>query len=184
MSNPIDSDLPDIVFASSLPNTPAGRVESLLFVCLGNICRSPMARWITLEKCRAMGLSNLTIDSCGTGAWHAGNPADPRSALCAANHGLDTSHTARQLRITDTTDFDLVLAMDRSNAINLLRTGVPEERVRLIRAFDASIAPAAGASAFDVPDPYYGGHDGFEMMYQMLERACGGMLRAIAAQRG
>lgn len=154
------------------------RQTSILFVCMGNICRSPMAKWVLAEQARARGMTNLFhIDSCGTGGWHAGEPADPRSAACAARHGLATPHVARQFdRLTDA-DFDLIVVMDRSNLRHVLEMGAPRHKVHFLRSFDPLLAGAA-EHELDVPDPYYGGEQGFELMYEMISRACAGMLDA------
>ena len=130
------------------------------------------------DRARRRGLiDQLRIDSCGTGAWHAGEGADPRSVQVAGKYGLDTTHVARQVQVPDDFDnFDLLLAMDRSNRDNLIRLGAPRERVSLMRSFDPTLTDEPDERALDVPDPYYGGPHGFELMYEMLERACDGLL--------
>jgi len=155
---------------------------SLLFVCLGNICRSPLAKFITRDLIEQRGLTGqVVVDSCGTGGWHEGHGADPRTVAVAAFHGLDTSHTARQLRAPgDFERFDLLLAMDLENQRNLVRSGAPAARVRLMRSFDPALA-GAREDALSVPDPYYGGPDGFEAMYRMLHAACTGLIDAVEA---
>ncbi len=148
---------------------------SVLFVCLGNICRSPLADGIFAHLVDQRGLSNqFTIDSCGTGAWHVGNPPDPRSVLVAAKHNIDlTNLRARQFDAsTDPSQFDWIIPMDSSNERELISQGTPKDKVRLMRSFD----PAITNQTPDVPDPYYGGDDGFDKVYEMLVRACEGML--------
>jgi protein-tyrosine phosphatase len=156
---------------------PRGRV-SMLFVCLGNICRSPLAALIVAERARAAGrAAQFEIDSAGTGDWHAGEGADPRSVQIAGVHGLDLRpHRARQVLAADFERFDLVLAMDKSNARNLVSLGAPRDRVRLMRAFDPAFEPD---HAPDVPDPYYGGPEGFSQVFEMLDRSAHGLLAAI-----
>lgn len=151
----------------------------VLMVCLGNICRSPMARWVLMEQARNRGiLHRLEIDSCGTGDWHSGENADPRSAACAARHGLDTTHTARQYRSRDGANFDHILVMDRNNLRDVIAMGAPKHKVQLLRSFDPTLA-GTHESAWEVPDPYYGGEQGFEQMYQMIRRGCEGFLDSL-----
>ena len=157
--------------------------QRLLFICLGNICRSPMAKWIMQDLCEQRGVSHLfEIDSCGTGGWHAGEPADRRSAACATTHGLTARHVARQIAAADLQKFDLLLVMDRSNYHDVLSLHPAKEKVHMLRAFDPLLADA-DPRALEVPDPYYGGEDGFEAMYAMLHRACSGLLETLLAER-
>lgn len=143
----------------------------LLFVCLGNICRSPLAEGIFLHLAASRGVhARFEVDSAGTGGWHTGNPADPRSIAVANKHGVALPSRARQVRSSETDRWDLVLAMDAQNRDDLIGLGFDPQRVRLIRDFDI------GADAGDVPDPYYGGDDGFDTVYAMLLAACGGLL--------
>jgi protein-tyrosine phosphatase len=152
----------------------------VLFVCLGNICRSPMAKWVFADAVRRSGLEGrIEIDSCGTGHWHVGNGADPRAAATGRGKGLDTTHTARQLCTDDFEEFDLIVVMDRSNERNVLGLGAPREKVRLMRSFDPASDPRD-----EVPDPYYGGDSGFEDVYAMLVRAAEGLLEHLRARHG
>ncbi len=147
----------------------------VLFVCLGNICRSPMAKWVFAEVVRREGLEGvIEIDSCGTGAWHVGEGADARAAATARGKGLDTTHTARQLCADDFDAFDLIVVMDRKNKRDVLAAGAPGERVHLMRAFDRTLGGEA-----DVPDPYYGGDEGFEEVYAMLVRSAEGLVEEV-----
>ncbi len=155
----------------------------VLFVCTGNICRSPLAKFVFLDLIEKGGVSQMfSVDSCGTYSGHAGQGADPRTAMVAKLHGLDTRHTARPLRaLVDFDEFDLLLAMDRSHMTAMLRGGAPPEKVRMMRSFDPALAGRDGAE-LDVPDPYYGGERGFEENYQMLMAACGGLLSRLMAR--
>lgn len=152
----------------------------VLFVCLGNICRSPLAEGIFLHQAREQGLLDLLhVDSCGTGDWHVGSPADPRSIDIARRHGIELPSRARQLdQAQDFERFRWIIAMDRSNRANLLRAGASSHAVHLMMAFSADYADTP-EEAPDVPDPYYGGPEGFEEVYAMLTVACDGLLIRI-----
>lgn len=140
----------------------------ILMVCLGNICRSPLAQGILERKIAEQGLG-WEVDSAGTGSWHTGESPDPRSVYTAGQHGLDISHQrARQFRRQDFKAYDLILAMDQSNyrdILSLAGTRADQKKVRKILSY----LPAAEAG--DVPDPYWD-DDGFEHVYHMLEEAC------------
>ena len=148
----------------------------VLFLCLGNICRSPLAEGIFIHRAAERGvIDRFLVDSAGTGGWHAGERPDPRSVAVARRHGVDLPGRARKLVGDDDGQrFDLVLAMDAQNARDAVEMGVPESRVRLMRSFD----PTADAGA-EVPDPYYGGDRGFDDVYDMLVRACDGLLEEL-----
>ena len=150
----------------------------LCFVCLGNICRSPTAEGIMLHLVREAGLeSSIYIDSAGTGAWHAGELADARSRKVARGRGFELPSRARQFLKGDFAQFDYVLAMDASNLENLnnLASSADERsKLSLMRSWDVS---ADGGP--DVPDPYYGGPQGFDEVFDMCERACRGLLEAL-----
>ncbi|GAA4291771.1 low molecular weight protein-tyrosine-phosphatase [Actinokineospora soli] len=138
------------------------------FVCTGNICRSPMAALVFGEHLRRAGLDHVRVTSAGTGGWHVGDAADPRTQKVLARHGYPTAHTAAQLD-DDHLDADLLVALDQGHA-RALRKLVGPDRVRLLREFD----PAA--DDLDVPDPYYGGAEGFDEVMAMVEAACPGLL--------
>jgi len=135
----------------------------ILFVCLGNICRSPLAEVIVKAAAAQRGLDQYHFESAGTGNWHIGGSADPRSAAKAAEYGLDLStHKAQQVTPMNCHNWDWFVAMDSENRRELINMGVPESRLLMMRQFENSKAPP------NVPDPYYGGSDGFEHAYQML----------------
>ena len=149
----------------------------ILFVCLGNICRSPTAEAVMRDLVRREGLEGeIEVDSAGTGDWHVGEPPDARSAEAARRRGIVMDGAARQVIAGDFDDWDLLLAMDRSNHRALLSLAADEEsraKVRMLREYD----PEAVASGdLDVPDPYYGGERGFEDVLDLVERACRGLL--------
>jgi protein-tyrosine phosphatase len=158
------------------------RPLGVLFVCLGNICRSPLARNIFEHSARARGvLELLRIDSCGTGGWHIGDPADPRTEAVARRRGLPFRHVARQVRVPeDFREFDLIVGMDHSNVQTLRRLGAPEDRLRLMRWF---IEPDRAPTP-EVPDPYTGDDRDFDHVYDLLDRACAAMLDALNLRSG
>jgi protein-tyrosine phosphatase len=152
----------------------------LLFVCAGNICRSPTAEGVMRSLVREAGLDGeIEIDSAGTGGWHAGDPPDARATAAAKARGLTLGGGARQVRLEDFEHYDLLLAADRENVRDLLAVAPSDEaaaKVRLLREFDPE---AAGAGDLDVPDPYYGGDDGFEHVLDLVEAACRGLLAEV-----
>ena len=152
----------------------------ILFVCMGNICRSPTAEGVMRRLLEEAGLSDrVEVESAGTGDWHVGEPPDERATLAARRRGVTLAGAAQQVRAADFRDFDLLIAMDRGNVRELLAVAPDEEaaeKVRLLREFD----PAA-AGDFDVPDPYHGGDRGFEIVLDMVEAACRGLLDELRA---
>ncbi len=162
-----------------MPSTTA-----ILFVCLGNICRSPLAKGVFIHQAKSRGmLDQLRIDSCGTGHWHAGGPADPRTILVAERNGVRFEHTARQIdAASDFHTFDLILPMDAQNKRDLLRLGAPADRVRLFRSFDPALQDAPD-HALTVPDPYSGDEHAFQQVYEMLWTASTGLLDHLQLNR-
>jgi protein-tyrosine phosphatase len=163
-------------------------VTRILFVCLGNICRSPTAEAVMAHLVERAGLAGeIEIDSAGTGGWHVGNPPDARATAAAAARGIATRGTARQVTPADFDRFDLLVAMDEDNRLALLElareTADPlaaAARVRKLREFDPA---SAGAPDLDVPDPYYGGDDGFDHVLDLVEAACAGLLDELRGAR-
>jgi protein-tyrosine phosphatase len=142
----------------------------LLFVCMGNICRSPLAEGIFSHLVRERGKDfRYRLDSAGIGDWHAGQAADPRSQAVAKKHGIILAGRARQIAAEDFAAFDWILAMDKQNRRDLLALAPEDQagKIRLIREFDADGGPEA-----EVPDPYYGGQQGFDRVFSMLQRSC------------
>jgi protein-tyrosine phosphatase len=162
------------------PRTP-GRYRVAL-VCLGNICRSPMADVVLSERLAGAGLAErVEVTSSGTGGWHVGHPMDERAAATLTRAGYDaTRHRARQFAADWLEDRDLVLAMDAANLAHVRAAGAaaPDGRVRLFRDFDP-VAPGG-----DVPDPYYGGDAGFEEVLAMVERTADALVTALATAVG
>jgi protein-tyrosine phosphatase len=141
----------------------------LLFVCLGNICRSPTAEAVMRQVIAERGLdAEVEVDSAGTGAWHAGAPPDPRAARAALRRGVTLTGSARRVTPDDFDDFDLVLAMDEENLRDLLAVAPPQARSRIRKLADV-----------DVPDPYYGDGDGFETVLDLVQDACERLLDEV-----
>ncbi|MFK3778906.1 low molecular weight protein-tyrosine-phosphatase [Agrobacterium sp. NPDC089420] len=153
---------------------------AVLFVCMGNICRSPLAEGVLTHLAHDEGMSRqITVDSAGTGSWHAGDAPDPRSIDVARQHGIDISRQrARQVKPADFETFDLILAMDEDNLARLLQSS-PERHRHKIHLF---MAYAAGRRD-NVPDPYYGAEDGFLGVYNMLLAGCRSLLEKIELDR-
>ena len=138
-------------------------------VCLGNICRSPLAEGILQKKANDNGLA-IEVDSAGTAAYHVGNLPDPRSIQVAKKYNIDiTNQRARQFDTSDFQEFDVIYAMDSENYNNIIKLSNSEEEDQKVKLILNEIEPQSNSS---VPDPYYGGDNGFENVYQMLDLAC------------
>jgi protein-tyrosine phosphatase len=146
------------------------------FVCLGNICRSPTAEAVMRHRVAEAGLTGtIEVESAGTGSWHVGDPPDARAAQEARARGFLMDGQAQQFRSADFARFDLVLAMDEENAAHLRRIAPDADaaaKVRLLREFD----PGAAGDDLSVPDPYYGGPDGFSTVFELVDAACRGLI--------
>jgi protein-tyrosine phosphatase len=147
----------------------------VLFVCMGNICRSPIAQGVFEDVLRREGLENeVFVDSAGTGAWHVGSPPDERAQRSAGLRGLDlSSQRARRIEPEDCDDFDYVLTMDEDNYLAVAALCRGSAVVRPFLDF------AADSPEREVPDPYYGGPDGFEHVLDLVEEASEGLLEDI-----
>lgn len=153
----------------------------VLFVCSGNICRSPMAEALFVHLARERNvLDRFEVDSVGLHGYHEGEHADPRTRRMGAKHGIEVASIAREIRPADVARADLILAMDRGHQRELTRMSPAEHRhkIRLMRSYDRP-----GASP-DVDDPYYGGMEGFERMYDVLEACCRNLLDALLESDG
>jgi low molecular weight protein-tyrosine phosphatase len=152
----------------------------LLFVCLGNICRSPTAEGVMRALVNEEGMSDsVVLDSAGTGEWHVGSAPDTRARMAARKRGLELRGTARTVRRSDFDDFDLLLAMDRSNLADLralARDAADLAKVRLLREFDPE---SVRTGDLEVPDPYYGAPGGFDEVLDIVQAACAGLLEHV-----
>ncbi len=138
----------------------------VLMVCLGNICRSPLAEGILTSK---VDSSNILVDSAGTAGYHVGNPPDARSIAVARTHGLEIGQqTCRKFSTQDFTEFDHIYVMDKSNYSDVMALAMTKEQEQKVQL----VLEALGNTPSEVPDPYYGGEDGFEKVYQLLDAAC------------
>ena len=144
------------------------RTTKVLFVCLGNICRSPLAEAIFKHKLKERGLeTQIEADSCGTSNYHIGDNPDPRTIANAKKNGVTIDHCGRQLSVDDLEDFDYILAMDSNNFSNIHRILKDEKhkpKIQMMRDYDPQ-------GKGDVPDPYYGGEKGFQEVFDILDRS-------------
>ncbi|MGH8824618.1 MAG: low molecular weight protein-tyrosine-phosphatase [Jiangellaceae bacterium] len=153
-------------------------------VCLGNICRSPMAATVLRHRLRKVGLADrVVVESAGTGAWHVGGPADQRALAALDARGYPAEdHVARRFGVESFADYDLVLAMDRDNLadLNLIAPdAVSRESVQMLRTYDPA---ALAAGDLDVQDPYYGPDDGFNRVLDQVEAAVDGLVGALSRE--
>jgi protein-tyrosine phosphatase len=152
----------------------------IALVCLGNICRSPIAEVVVTARLEEAGLGDaVEVVSAGTGDWHVGDPMDRRAAAVLTAHGYDASrHRAQQVGTAGLDTADLVLAMDADNHADLLaltELGLSADKLRMFRDYD----PRATDADRDVPDPYYGGDDGFDTVLALVERTATGLVAAL-----
>jgi protein-tyrosine phosphatase len=152
----------------------------ILFVCAGNICRSPLGEGVLRHQAAGRGIAHLIeTESAGTGGWHQGDPPDRRSITVARRHGIDISRqSARQLRLGDFNSFDLIFAMDRDNLRNIVRLA-PHDSSADIHLFMDFVA----GTSRDVPDPYYGDDSDFEAVFAMIDEGCRALLDTLMNKR-
>lgn len=160
------------------PLSPSLIVSGLtvIFVCMGNICRSPMAASVLTAELEKAAVTNVRVSSAGTGSWHVGDPADRRAQAALVRRGYSADHQAQQFEPTWFDEYPLVVAMDRDNLRDLRRMAPSRAHVnalRLMREFDPD------AESVDVPDPYYGSASDFDTVLDLLEPACRGLVTHI-----
>jgi protein-tyrosine phosphatase len=146
----------------------------ILMVCLGNICRSPLAEGVLRAKLKERGVENVNVDSAGTSSYHIGDAPDERTIANAKKHGVEISHLkARQFTVNDFDQFNRIYVMDSSNLINVLALARNEEDKKKVEMILNIIHPGQDMA---VPDPYFGGEQGFENVFQLLDKACEGIV--------
>ena len=152
-------------------------MTKVLFVCLGNICRSPLAEALFRKHVEERGLQDkYAIDSCGTAAYHIGDEPDSRSRANARTNGLEYTHRGRQVSDSDFSEFDIIIPMDASNEAHLRQQDPTRSaNITLMRNYDP------GHEGTDVPDPYYGGEQGFQNVFEILDRSTGKLLDTLEA---
>ncbi len=151
----------------------------ILFVCMGNICRSPLAHAVFLDLVKKARVEeNFEIESCGTGSWHVGSLPDKRMRAEAKKHGIIMDHPARTWHEEDAEYFDIILPMDRTNLQELLTRAdsAYHNKIQLFRTYD----PEADETNDEVPDPYYGGAQGFALVYDIVDRTCKKLLAEMS----
>ncbi|THD68065.1 low molecular weight phosphotyrosine protein phosphatase [Robertkochia marina] len=150
------------------------KTVKVLMVCLGNICRSPLAEGVLKRKAP---VNRVQVDSAGTSNYHIGEAPDPRSIAIADKYGIDIrSQRGRQFSVSDFRDFDLIYAMDRSNYNHIISMAPDETSKAKVHMILNEVFPGEN---MDVPDPYYGGDNGFDKVYKMLDQACDKILQKI-----
>ena len=154
-------------------------LKKVLFVCLGNICRSPAAEGIFQKKIKDRGLEkSFVVDSAGTGGWHVGNLADSRMRKAASARGINLESRSRQIKKIDLYDFDLILVMDKDN-LEAVKSLIPDPldpvniKIKLILSYSKK------TDLHEVPDPYYGGENGFDKVLELLNDAIDGLLESL-----
>ncbi len=143
---------------------------------MGNICRSPLAEAVFLHKAAERGaVDRFEVDSAGTGGWHVGEAPDDRIGKVAQEHGVSIESSARQVKRKDLKHFDLIICMDDDNREDVLKMGASEQKVHLLLEFDSQ------SPLLEVPDPYYGGRDGFNLVYRLVDSSCDALLDELLA---
>lgn len=160
--------------STRIPAMPDPAPRYVLFVCMGNICRSPLAEGLFLHKINKRGVAHLfAVDSCGIGDWHIGIRPDHRALDVARQNGITLPSRARQIHRKDFDRFDVIVCMDEENRNHLLALGAPKDKVRLLLEFDPD------ATMLEVPDPYYGDPEDFELTFQLIDSATDVLLETM-----
>ena len=154
-------------------------LKKVLFVCLGNICRSPAAEGIFQKKIQDRGLEkSFVVDSAGTGGWHVGNLADSRMRKAASARGINLESRSRQIKQIDLYDFDLILVMDKDN-LEAVKSLIPDELDPVNSKIKLILSYSKENDLDEVPDPYYGGQNGFDKVLDLLNDAIDGLLESL-----
>ena len=154
-------------------------VKKILFVCLGNICRSPAAEGIFNQKIKERHLENFfAVDSAGTGAWHVGNLPDQRMRTTALSRGIELTSRARQIGENDLTEFDHILVMDKDN-LHAVQSLIQDKNDLLNSKIKLILSYSKDSQLDEVPDPYYGGQNGFEKVLDLLDNAIDGLICSL-----
>ncbi|KAL1827745.1 hypothetical protein ACET3Z_006157 [Daucus carota] len=189
INNPLIISSSSMAATSSDTNETKKKPFSVLFVCLGNICRSPAAEGVFTHLVKQKGLdSDFVIDSAGTINYHEGNEADPRMKATSKSRGIEITSLSRPIRPSDFKDFDLILAMDKQNKDDILaaferwsfRETLPADSYKKVKLM---CSYCKKHNETQVPDPYYGGQQGFEKVLDLLEDACESLLESILAEK-
>jgi len=154
-------------------------VKKILFVCLGNICRSPAAEGVFKQKIKERDLENLFIvDSAGTGGWHVGNLADPRMRETALLRGIELTSKSRKIEESDLYEFDHILVMDNDN-LYTVKSLIKDQSYSLYSKIELILSYSQDSALEEVPDPYYGGQDGFDKVLDLLDEAIDGLIDSL-----
>lgn len=171
-----------IMVLNTKSNMKEPKTTHVLFVCLGNICRSPAAQTVMEQLVADRGLAHAILcDSAGTYSGHTGEKADPRMRYAASRRGIDITHRARQVRSQDFDRFDMLVAMDDSNYDKLFRLAPTAEATDKIHRMCEFFGERFARDWDHVPDPYYEGSEGFELVLDMLEEGCANLLNELEA---
>ena len=155
------------------------KVKKILFVCLGNICRSPAAEGVFKQKIKERGLENLfVVDSAGTGGWHVGNLADPRMRETALLRGIELTSRSRQIEESDLYDFDNILVMDNDN-LYAVKSLIQDKLDPIHSKIELILSYSKDSKFEEVPDPYYGGQNGFDKVLDLLDYAIDGLIDSL-----
>ena len=154
-------------------------VKKILFVCLGNICRSPAAEGIFNQKIKERDLENFfVVDSAGTGSWHVGNLPDKRMRTTALSRGIELISRARQIEENDLYEFDYILVMDKEN-LRAVKSLIQDQMYPIKSKIKLILSYSKATKLDEVPDPYYGGQDGFEKVLDLLDNAMDGLIDSL-----
>jgi len=154
-------------------------VKNILFVCLGNICRSPAAEGVFKQKIKDRDLENLFIvDSAGTGGWHVGNLADPRMRETALSRGIELTSRSRKIEESDLYKFDHILVMDNDN-LYAVRSLIQDKSHTVHSKIELLLSYSKDSKLDEVPDPYYGGQNGFDKVLDLLDDAIDGLIDSL-----